>query len=211
LKFSKKTNNPLYPTKEKLTFLKTFCLKKKQLSKKHTPQFYIQLVYKATLSFTLRIQIVNGSLFRKIYFYFKVKSYVKQLFSGDASNMKKLPSNVAYLSLIEEISVLKCGLYIATVHKTGGFYTIFSAHEVHAVVVVPWQMETVTDHSIGHDSFHRDNGFSLPGKVSEFLYCGALAPSSACRAKHIPKGERKEVVVHFVKMMLLCLVSSLWI
>ena len=64
---------------------------------------------------------------------------------------------------------------------------------------------TVTNHSIGHDSFHRDNGFSLPGKVSEFFYCGALAPSSACRAKHIPKGERKEVVVHFVKMMLLCL------
>ena len=63
----------------------------------------------------------------------------------------------------------------------------------------------MTNHSIGHDSFHRDNGFSLPGKVSEFFYCGALAPSSACRAKHIPKGERKEVVVHFVKMMLLCL------
>ena len=71
--------------------------------------------------------------------------------------------------------------------------------------LTPVETVTVTNHYIGHDSFHRDNGFSLPGKVSEFFYCGALAPSCACRAKHIPKGERKEVVVHFVKMMPLCL------
>ena len=28
------------------------------------PQFYIQLVYKATFSFTFKIQIVSGSLFQ---------------------------------------------------------------------------------------------------------------------------------------------------
>ena len=38
--------------------------------------------------------------------------------------------------------------------------------------------------------------------IAETLSRVVLLPRNA---KHIPKGERKEVVVHFVKMMLLCL------
>ena len=62
------------------------------------PQFYIKLVYKATVSFTLRIQIVSGSLFKVFIFISNQKFifshfYVKELFSVTINILKKDKKN----------------------------------------------------------------------------------------------------------------------
>ena len=54
------------------------------------PQFYIQLVFKATLSFTLIIQIVSDSLLRNWKFILKAKIYILLTFVLSNATMLKV-------------------------------------------------------------------------------------------------------------------------
>ena len=84
------------------------------------PQFYIQLVYKATLSFTLTIWILSGSLFwAKKYVNFKKKNHkrdIMQLFFAH-EKLRKSPW-AAQMAQTEEL-IFQNVAYRPTVHKTG--------------------------------------------------------------------------------------------
>ena len=69
-----------------------------------SPQFYIQLGYKAALSFTLRIQIVSSSLF---FVHENMKKTTFKIGNQTTQTVELIFSNVAYRA-----TVCKTGLFV---------------------------------------------------------------------------------------------------